>query len=64
MSRDLSILDLHTLQSLLAIETEKFLSSLEDGTQLDELYPMNERIKELRNLIESKQQVLQKTSNQ
>ena len=63
MSRDLSMLDLQTLQSLLAIETGKFLSSLEDGTQLDELYPMNERIKELRNLIESKQ-VLQKTSNQ
>jgi hypothetical protein len=51
------------LQSLLAIETQQFLSSLEDGTQLEELYPMNERIKEIRNLIEDKR-VLQRTSNQ
>jgi hypothetical protein len=57
------MLDIHTLQSLLAIETQQFLSSLEDGTQLEELYPMNERIKEIRNLIEDKR-VLQKTVNQ
>jgi hypothetical protein len=57
------MLDIHTLQSLLAIETQQFLSSLEDGTQLEELYPMNERIKEIRNLIEDKR-VLQKPSNQ
>ena len=63
MERDLSMLDLQTLHSLLTIETEKFLSSLEDGTQLEQLYPINERIKEIRNLIDQKQ-VFQKQSNQ
>ena len=63
METDLAKLDVHTLQSLLAIETKKFLTSLDDGTQLEVLYPISERIKELRNLIDRKQ-VFQKTSDQ